>query len=64
MSYYSLFVIMQDNEFFVRCNISSNICNPEIKLDGIWEVAAYDLALGTSSNIGRSHPGDICTTSY
>ena len=37
---------MQDNEFFVRCNLSSNICNPVIKLDGKWEVAAYDLALG------------------
>ena len=37
---------MQDNEFFVRCNLSSNIFNPEIKVDGKWEVAAYDLALG------------------
>ena len=37
---------MQDNEFFLRCNLSSNIFNPEIKLDGKWEVAAYDLALG------------------
>ena len=46
MSYYSLFVIMQDNEFFVRCNLSSNIFNPEIKVDGQWEVAACDLALG------------------
>ena len=38
---------MQDNEFFVRCNLSSNVFNPEIKLDGKWEVAAYDLVLGT-----------------
>ena len=37
---------MQDNEFFLHCNLSSNIFNPEIKLDGKWEVAAYDLALG------------------
>ena len=37
---------MQENEFFVHCNLSSYIFNPEIKLDGKWEVAAYDLALG------------------
>ena len=35
---------MQDNEFFVRCNLSSTIFNPEIKVNGKWEVAAYDLA--------------------
>ena len=38
---------MQDNEFFVHCNLSSNIFTPEIKLDGKWEVAAYNLAFGT-----------------
>ena len=30
----------------MRCNLSSNIFNPVTKLDGKWEVAAYDLALG------------------
>ena len=28
------------------CNLSSNVFNPEIKVDGKWEVAVYDLALG------------------
>ena len=50
---------MQDNEFFVHCNLSSNVVNPEIKLDGKWEVAAYDLAFGndlptTSTSITTS----------
>ena len=36
---------MQNNDFFVRCNLSSNVYNPEIQLDGKWEVATYDLAL-------------------
>ena len=41
-------LIIMDNEsdLFVRCNLSSNVFNPELKLDGKWEVAAYDLALG------------------
>ena len=56
MPYYSLFVIMQVNEFFVRCNLSSNIFNPEIKLDGKWEVAAYDLALGNDLPTSTSTP--------
>ena len=56
MSYYSLFVIMQDNDFFVRCNLSSNIFNPEIKLDGKWEVAEYDLPLGNDLPTTTSTP--------
>ena len=35
-----------ESDFFVRCDLSSNVFNPEIKLDGKWEVAAYDLELG------------------
>ena len=30
----------------MHCNLSSNVFDPEIKLDGKWEVAVYDLALG------------------
>ena len=56
MTYYSLFVLMQDYEFFVRCNLSSNICNPEIKLDGKREVAAYDLVLGNDLPTTTSTP--------
>ena len=35
------------SDFFVCCDLSSNVFNLEIKLDGKWEVAAYDLALGS-----------------
>ena len=48
-----------DNYFFVHCNLSSNVFNPERKVDGKWEVAAYDLAFGndlptTSTSITTS----------
>ena len=43
-----------DNGFSVHCNLSSNVFNPEIKLDEKWEVAAYDLAL--SDDLPTSTP--------
>ena len=38
--------MVNKSDFFVLCNLSSNGFNPEIKFDGKWEVAVYDLSLG------------------
>ena len=52
---------MQDNQFFVRCNLSSNVFNPETQLDGKWEVAAYDLVFGNDLPTTASTPETTVT---
>ena len=49
------------SDFIVRCNLSSNLFDPEIRLDGKWEVAFYDLSPGdfTSSSTSTIASGEM-----